>query len=241
MRLIPLILLLMFGLISPIQAEEKSADDAAMKTIGKTLAGITGHAPDLVEASPIPGIYLVAYGLDVFYVSADGKYLLAGEMRELPTMRSVSDDALKRLRKPIMEELAKADSIDYPAKGESKHTITVFTDIDCGYCVKLHRGMKEMNELGISVRYVAYPRAGVGSGSYQKLVNVWCADDQQKSMNISKSGGKLDKAECENPITDHIQLASKLGVSGTPAVFSEDGRQIGGYLPPQSMLKKLNQ
>jgi thiol:disulfide interchange protein DsbC len=181
----------------------------------------------------------VAFGTDIFYATADGKYLLNGDMRELPTMRNISDEALQRIRKPLIDELAKADSIDFPAKGGSKHTITVFTDIDCGYCRKLHQGMDEMNELGISVHYVAYPRAGIGSPSYDKWVDVWCSDDRQQSMTTAKNGGKLENGECDAPVADHMRLAAKLGVRGTPAVFDEDGRQLGGYLPPKRMLQAL--
>ncbi len=237
MRFITTILLLL-GLASPLHAADK-ADQKAVQQIGDSLMRVTGTRPDLIEPSPTSGIYTVAFGTDIFYVTADGKYLFSGDMRELPTMRNVSDETLQRIRKPLIEELAKVDSIDFPAKGESKHTITVFTDIDCGYCVKLHSGMDKMNELGISVRYVAFPRAGLGSSSYDKWVDVWCSDDRQKSMTLAKSGGKLPKGNCDAPVKEHMRLASKLGVNGTPAVFSEDGRQLGGYLPPKRMLQAL--
>lgn len=238
MRLFSL-LFLMLCLVSPLQAADKGADSDAIELIGKRLKTITGQLPDLVEPSPIDGVYLVAYGSDILYMSADGKYLITGDMRDLSTMRSVSEAALTRIRAPIMKELAKTDHIDFPATGESKYTITVFTDIDCGYCIKLHQGMKQMNDLGITVHYVAYPRAGLNSPSAQKWVNVWCSPDRQKAMTTAKAGGKLPKGDCDNPVAEHYRLAGKLGVRGTPAIFTEDGRQVGGYLPPKKLFAVL--
>ncbi len=240
MRITPFIisLALLLSLSGPLRAAD--ANDEAIERIAATLERLAGARPNLIEPSPVEGVYLVLYGSDVLFVSADGKYLFGGDMRELPSMRSVSEGVLTEMRKPLMPELAALDSIDFPAKGESKHTITVFTDIDCTYCVKLHRGMQRMNELGISVRYVAYPRAGMMSPSYNKWVGVWCADDRREALTAAKAGEKLEGKSCDNPVSDHMRLASRLGVSGTPAIFTEEGRLIPGYMPPEKLLEELN-
>lgn len=230
--------------IEPPPASEASptpsADRDAVERIASTLEKLAGARPDLIKPTPVAGVYLVLYGSDVLFVSADAKYLFRGDMRELPSMRSVSDKVLTEMRKPLMQELAALESIDFPAKGEVKHTITVFTDIDCTYCVKLHRGMQRMNELGISVRYVAYPRAGLMSPSYNKWVDVWCADDRRKALTAAKAGELLESRSCDNPVRDHMSLAGRLGVSGTPAILTEGGRLIPGYMPPEQLLVELN-
>jgi thiol:disulfide interchange protein DsbC len=128
--------------------------------------------------------------------------------------------------------------IVFPAKNE-KHKVTVFTDIDCPYCVKLHRDMKDYNSEGITMRYMAYPRAGIGSNSYKKIVNVWCSDDKAKAMTDAKEGNKIANKSCDNPVAQQYQLGQALGVQGTPAIFLEDGTSLPGYVPPKRLAEVL--
>ena len=123
---------------------------------------------------------------------------------------------------------------------EVKHTISVFTDIDCGYCRKLHQEMAEYNKHGIKVRYLAYPRAGVGSEAYEKAVSVWCADDRQKAMTAAKTGGELKQKTCDNPVEAQFMLGQQLGISGTPALMLEDGQIFPGYVPADRLITMLD-
>ena len=123
----------------------------------------------------------------------------------------------------------------------AKHTVSVFTDIDCGYCRRMHQQMADYNKAGIRVQYLFFPRAGVGSESFDKAVSVWCATDRNKALSDAKAGVALDKKECANPIAEEYALGNKIGVSGTPAVIAADGTQLGGYLPPEQMLQRLDQ
>ena len=128
-----------------------------------------------------------------------------------------------------------------PDADKVKHTITAFTDIDCGYCRKMHKQMKQYNDLGIAMRYLAYPRSGVNTPSYYKAVSVWCADDKQAAMTKAKSGETLAKADCDTPIKAHMDAAKLVGVTGTPTMVLENGRVIPGYVEPKRLIKILEQ
>ena len=129
-----------------------------------------------------------------------------------------------------------------PPKGvKTKHVVTVFTDIDCGYCRKLHAEMPDYNKQGIEIRYLFYPRAGVGSESYKKAVKVWCSDDKHKAMDVSKAGNRVEaRIDCENPVDEHMTLGGLVGVSGTPALVLEDGKVVPGYVPADRLSKVLD-
>ena len=128
--------------------------------------------------------------------------------------------------------------IVYGPKDAKRH-ITVFTDIDCGYCRKLHNEMPELTAAGIQVRYLAYPRAGVGSKSHKKYVSVWCNSDQQTAMTDAKAGRDVPVASCENPVEESFELGRKVGVEGTPTIIFDDGTLTPGYLPSATLIERL--
>ena len=129
--------------------------------------------------------------------------------------------------------------ISFPAKGKEKTTLTVFTDIDCGYCRKFHQEIPELNELGISVNYMAFPRAGVGSNSLDKYVSVWCADDQQDSMSRAKQRQAVSSKTCANPVEEQYLLGRQLGVNSTPNLVTSTGELIRGYVPAKQLAQQL--
>ncbi|HEY0719724.1 MAG TPA: DsbC family protein [Gammaproteobacteria bacterium] len=209
--------------------------------IKASLAQVMPGTPDSIAATPMQGIYEVAYGSRVIYVSEDGRYLVSGELFDVEKRSNLTEQRRSTARLAALNALDQGEMIVYPGKGKVKHTVTVFTDIDCGYCRKLHQGMAEMNNLGITVRYLSYPRAGVDSGSYKKAVDVWCAKDRNKAMDMAKSDKPVsDSASCDAPIKQQMALAESFGVNGTPAIVLEDGRLIPGYLPPQQLLAEIN-
>lgn len=194
---------------------------------------------DSIADSELPGFYEVVVGGNVLYVSADGKYMMQGRVYDVSAKRDLTEAREAGLRK-IKVDAVKADQrIIYPAKNP-KHTVTVFTDIDCGYCRKLHQEMAQYNDLGISVEYLFFPRAGVGSESFDHAVSVWCSDDRNKALTDAKAGAQVEKKTCANPVADSYRLGQQVGVTGTPAVIAEDGTLIGGYVPPAGMLERLN-
>jgi thiol:disulfide interchange protein DsbC len=221
----------------PVMAE----DSKAVQSLKKDLVKIFGGQPESIQAAPIDGLYEVIYGPKLYYVSLDGRYLLSGDLFDLKTRTNLTEKNRSDARLKTMAKVDESEMIIYKAKGEEKHTVTVFTDIDCGYCRKLHQGMAEMNDLGITVRYLAYPRAGVGSSAYDKAEGVWCAKDRHKAMDKAKSGATPPKANCETPVKAHLALGATVGVTGTPALVLDDGTLMPGYLPPQKLAAALAQ
>lgn len=218
-----------------------AADSEALQQLKGDLVKVFGANPDVVKESPVKGIYEVTYGPKIYYISLDGKYLFSGDLYDLKSRTNLTEKTRGSARLKAFASIDESSLIVFKAKGEEKHVITVFTDIDCGYCRKLHNGMAEMNELGITVRYMAFPRAGINSPSYNKAVSVWCAKDRNKAMTIAKSGKELEPATCDSPVKAHYEMGVALGVTGTPAILLEDGALMPGYLPPQQLFASLEQ
>ncbi|SDE01127.1 DsbC family protein [Aquimonas voraii] len=192
---------------------------------------------DSVSESVVPNLYEVTIEGRVVYVTADGRYLIQGSLFDIPNRVDVTEASRAKVRREALAEVTTGRIVFAPPN--PKYTLTVFTDIDCGYCRKMHEHMTEYNSAGIAIEYMFFPRAGIGSESYQKAVSVYCSTNQQKAMTDAKAGQPLDMKECENPIADQFNLSQKIGVTGTPAVFAEDGTQLGGYMPPDQLLQRL--
>lgn len=201
---------------------------------------IPGEAPDSIMESPLKGIYQVSYGAQIFYLSADGNYLLQGDLVDVNTRKNLTVEASRGGRASMMKKVKTDSTVTFAPKGETKHTITVFTDIDCPYCVKLHDEVEDYNKAGIAVRYMLYPRAGIGSNSYKKAVSVWCSDDRKDALTKSKNREDVESRSCDNPVKEHMALGEEIGVSGTPAIVLSDGSLIPGYRPAKDMARLLD-
>ncbi|MBB5877116.1 MULTISPECIES: DsbC family protein [Xanthomonas] len=196
--------------------------------------------PDYIGAAPFPGFREVVVGGQVLYVSDDGRYLFQAQPFDIQEKQLTSSEGLLSYRRKLLESAPRADRIVF-APANPKYTISVFTDIECGYCRKLHSEIGELNKQGIAVEYLAFPRMGLGSQDYKDMVAVWCAADKKQALTEAKSSGKVPGAtNCKNPVTMQYNLGQRLGVNGTPAIFAPDGTQIGGYLPPAKMREALD-
>lgn len=193
-----------------------------------------------ISETPVNGILMVQIGGDIVYATADGKYLIQGRLMDLETREDLTEAAKAGVRREILASVDPAKQITF-APEEPKYDLMVFTDIDCGYCRKLHAQMAEYNEQGIAIHYMAFPRAGIGSPSYDKAVSVWCAADPQGAMTLAKLGSDPESARCENPIADQYQLGRELGVTGTPSLLTPEGQMIPGYVPPEQLRQRLDQ
>lgn len=213
-----------------------TADEAAVEAAIKSL--VPAAKIDSIAESKVPNFYQVVLQGQVVYVSADGQYLLQGSVFDVTNKTDLTEQARAGIRRSSLAAVGPEQRIIFPAK-DPKYTVTVFTDIDCGYCRKLHSEMAEYNKRGISVEYLFFPRAGIGSDSYDKAVAVWCATDRNKAMTTAKSGAEVERKTCDNPVAHDYELGQKIAVTGTPAVFTESGVQLGGYLPPEQMLMRL--
>jgi thiol:disulfide interchange protein DsbC len=191
-----------------------------------------------VSETPIEGILQVQINSDIVYVTENGEYLLQGQIIDIETRANITDEAKSGIRIGLLAELNRDEQITF-APEAPKYDLLVFTDIDCGYCRKLHNQMAGYNEEGIAIHYMAFPRAGVGSASYDKFVSVWCADDQQEALTLAKNGDEPEPLKCPNPIADQYELGREVGVTGTPALVTTDGTLIPGYMPPEQLRKRL--
>jgi thiol:disulfide interchange protein DsbC len=218
-------------------AEQAGASADPRAAIAKQFPGVR---PEDVRSSPMKGIYEVKIGGDTAYVSADGRYLIAGDMYEVGSRTNLTEAKRSETRIQTLAKLDEREMIVFqPAT--VKHTITVFTDVDCGYCRKLHSEVAQLNEMGIKVRYLAYPRAGPGTADWRKMEAVWCAKDRKGAITEAKAGRDVKSEQCATPVAKQFQLGEDLGVRGTPAIFTAKGDYIGGYLPPGQMLQALEQ
>lgn len=201
---------------------------------------VPGIPPDRVELSALPGLYEVSFGPSVVYVSADGRYLLQGDLVNLESGKNYTRERRRDHRRKSMASVNANDMVVFGPEN-AKYTVDVFTDIDCPYCVRLHNQMAEYNRLGIRIRYLAFPRAGVPSSSYDKWVSVWCSEDQQIAMSKAKSGMQIPDQTCENPVEKQFALGRAVGVRGTPSLIFEDGQLVPGYVPPSELLEMLKE
>lgn len=210
----------------------------------KLRAAMAERMPDLVidsiSATELPGIYELVSESQVFYLSPDGKYLFDGSIIDLEARINLSDQRRGSLQLSLIDKVPEDRMIVFNNEaGDADRWITVFTDSDCGFCQKLHREIDDITQAGIRVRYLLFPRAGMQSPSFDELQSVWCADDQQQAMTVAKSGGSVESAICENPIQEHMDLANRVGLRGTPLIYLDDGTKIPGYRPAAELVKMI--
>ncbi|MCU7940135.1 MAG: DsbC family protein [gamma proteobacterium symbiont of Bathyaustriella thionipta] len=198
-----------------------------------------GTKPGSIEETALPGLYEVSYGSTIFYFNKDASLMFRGDIIDVEKRVNLTENKRGEARGKLLKSMDESQMIVYPAKNE-KAKVTVFTDIDCPYCVKLHREMADYNAEGITIRYMAYPRSGIGTRSYQKAVSVWCSDDPAKAMGDAKEGQAIPNKTCENPVAQQFQLGQALGVQGTPAMFLEDGTSLPGYVPAKRLSATIN-
>jgi len=194
---------------------------------------------DQIRPSPIEGVSEVQVGPRLFYVTNDGKYLLQGSLIDLQTRQDISEDRRKTFRLDAVNAIGEQNMIIFPAKNP-RHTITVFTDVDCTYCRKLHQQINRYNDLGITVRYLLYPRSGADTPSYYKAVTVWCSENRQDALTRAKAGEDLKQRTCANPVLSLIELGQDMGLQGTPAIILDDGEMVPGYVPPEKLAQALD-
>ena len=229
----------LFALPLGLGAAAASAQELTKEELASRLNGI---AVEDIKDAPIAGLYEVAIGANVAYVTKDGKFIIRGDIYDAETSANVSEETRARARATLLGSVDPATMIVFkPANGEVKHTVTIFTDIDCGYCRQFHREINKVTALGIEVHYLFYPRTGPNTESWAKADQVWCAADHNSALTRAKLGGELPEGEpCATPVEAHFDLGKRIGVRGTPAVFSESGELLGGYLPPATLAKVLD-
>lgn len=216
---------------SPDQAEAIKA---------KLMESFPTHTPDSVSKSPVKGLYEAVYGTQIIYVTDDARYVIQGGIIDLEDdNNNITEASENRARKKYIAQVDQQEPITFGPKNP-RHIITVFTDIDCGYCRKLHSEIDQYAENGIQINYLLFPRNGITSPSYTKAVSVWCSEDRADALTRAKNGEELPAESCDNPIADQFELGKKIGVTGTPAILTADGTLMPGYMPAKQLAKRLD-
>jgi thiol:disulfide interchange protein DsbC len=237
--------LFMFALCAfPLVSASKEASTSltASEAKEKLLTSIPGLPVLSIKQSVLDEYFEVQMEGRTLYLNSTADHFIAGDLFLIKESRVVNATEESRIteRKGLLARLDETEMIVFnPSSKLTKATITVFTDIDCHYCRKLHQEVPELNRLGVAVRYLAYPRAGIGSAPYNKAVSAWCAENPQEALTNAKLGQEIDAATCENPVKKHYEMGGVFGVTGTPAVLYEDGSLQAGYLPAGDMVRRL--
>jgi len=195
-------------------------------------------APSWIKPAPLAGMWEVAFGPNILYISDDGRHLLRGDIVKIDGLENLSRPARNHARLEVVESMGESNLIVFTPP-QTRHTVTVFTDVDCGYCAKLHSELQSYFDAGIRIRYAAFPRAGIGSDSYRKMVAVWCSDDQRTALTMSKSGRRVAAKTCTNPVAEQFEVGQLVGVRGTPTIVLETGDLVPGYLPAPRLLQTI--
>ena len=230
--------------MSSISEEISKPSDAIEQSV---LSMLKTARPDIqftfLGESPMPGVYEVqVMNGPLLFVHEQGEYLFQGGLLQVKDSGIVDTMEARQAitRSKIFATRSTDDMIIFKPEGESKAIMNVFTDVDCGYCRKFHQEVPELNAMGIEVRYLAFPRAGIPSGSYDKIAKAWCAEDQQDALTKVKSGRSVDVEVCEdNPVAEQYAFGTQLGVTGTPAIILMDGTLIPGYQPAKKFAEVL--
>jgi thiol:disulfide interchange protein DsbC len=226
--------------VGAIHAEEPGqngpADPRAL--IASKIPGV--RVEDL-RPTPVAGIYELTQGAEIAYVTADGKYAFSGDLVDLAKNDNLTEAHRRDTRLKLISAIPESEMLVF-GPPEPKYTVTVFTDVDCGYCRQLHSQIADYNRLGIRVRYLFYPRTGPNTESWTKAEEVWCSSNRNEALTLAKRGAPLPAKVCpNNPVAKHYALGRKFDLGGTPAIVLANGELIGGYMSPLELAQHLAQ
>ncbi len=223
----------------PAKSDEPTAavKDALQKLLRVDLDKVA------IKPSVISGIYEVSLGGEVIYMTTDGRYLLIGDIRDAKTGENFTEKKRSEVRLTSIKTVKEQDSIIFKSKEkETKHILYVFTDVECPYCAKFHQEVPKLNEAGVEVRYLAFPRAPEGSEDFTKMISVWCSKDRQQALTDAKAGKNVEKIACDNnPVKQELELGRTVGVTGTPALILPTGELLPGYVPAERLVAYIKE
>ena len=232
--LLTLVSALALGPISTVHA-----NNADIKELKAALSKRLPKAENAtIKATPVEGLYEVLAGNQIMYMTKDARYIFDGDLYDMQTRNNMTEDARGVIRMGALDDLGEKNMLVYMPKGKVKHTITVFTDIYCPYCRKLHDEVGDYLKNGVKVRYIFVPFKG--AKSVKTSISVWCADDKNEAMDLAKGGQSVEDKTCDNPISKHQALATELGIRGTPAIMLDSGKLLPGYVPSNNVILQLN-
>jgi len=212
-----------------LAASSHAAPPAAKPDVRVEIAKRLDIKVEDVRAAPIEGLYEVSSGTEVGYVSADGRFYVDGDIFDMGSKANLTEDRRRQGRLALLASVHDEDAIVFAPQGQVRHTLTVFTDVDCVHCRRLHQEIAELNRLGIRVRYLMYPRGGPGSVAWKKAEEVWCSADRKDALTRAKRDEKLSAGRCATPVAAQYELGGDIGLTGTPGIVTESGELIPGY------------
>ena len=223
----------------PAQPAQEAQPQAKADPRVEVASHIPGARAEELRPTAIAGIYEYAHGADIAYVTADGKYAFTGDLIDLGTNANITEQHRRELRVKAIAAFPESEMLVFGPK-DPKYTVTVFTDVDCPYCRKLHSQMAEYNRLGIRVRYLLYPRTGPNTVAWTKAEQVWCSTDRNAALTRAKLGEELKTKPCaNNPVAASYALGQDFALEGTPAIVTANGEMLPGYVPPDVLAKHL--
>ncbi|HWU67307.1 MAG TPA: DsbC family protein, partial [Stenotrophobium sp.] len=233
---------------SPAEPAPATARSAADSTPEVNLADLHAKLQKMLNAkdftvrkSPVPGIYEIRSGMNFGYVTGDGQYMIEGDLVRLTTGEQITEKQRGEARLAALAKIGTQNMIIY-SPPNPKHTVTVFTDVDCGYCRMLHSQIAQYNAKGIAIRYVSFPRTGPNTESFRKAEVVWCSADRKEALTKAKLGDPMKgDSSCKNPVMEEYMAGVSLGVRGTPSLILDDGEMIPGYQPPDQLAQTLSE
>lgn len=211
--------------------------DAVRDRLGETMPGLEVSS---VAETPLEGFFELVIDGQIYYVDQTAEYLVDGSLIQLSSRTNLTEGRLGGIHASLIDEMGESNMLIYEPEEASDRSITVFTDISCGYCRRLHEGMDTLLESGVRVRYLLFPRAGLGSQAHKDLESVWCADNPQEAMTSAKQGGRIVAKSCDNPIEAHVALAEQIGLRGTPLIYLDNGERIPGFREPDVIAEMIN-
>lgn len=229
------ILLLATSLLS-FNAVADQQEDMLRAAVAKLAPGAK---VDAITQSPVPGLYEVQAGATVWYITDDGRFLIDGDVYDVDKRTNLSAAKRERATAKAVEAMGEENMIVF-SPDKPDYTVSVFTDVECGYCRKLHREINQYMDAGIKIRYLSFPRAGKNSSAYNKAVSAWCAKDQKAALTRAKNGQTIPSLKCDNPIDEQMALGESLGITGTPTMVLESGEILPGYVPARKLRKLLD-
>jgi thiol:disulfide interchange protein DsbC len=231
--------LLAVSLAAQAQTNAQPAPAAKTDPRADIVKKIDGLKLEDVRMTPVQGIYEITRGSEISYTTSDGRYVILGDMVDIDADQNLSENRRRTIRQRLIDTVPESEMLVFGPKNP-KYTITVFTDIDCGYCRRLHSQIAEYNRLGIRVRYLFYPRTGPDTDSWHKAESVWCASNRNDSLTRAKNGEEIKSPKCPTDLVKRDwELGPKLGIEGTPAIFLASGEMLPGYAPPATLLQYL--
>jgi thiol:disulfide interchange protein DsbC len=229
------------------EAKVDAFDQAAMDAVrNKIETNLTGLPVDEINPSPLGNWFEVLSRGELYYVTRDGNHLFTGQLIEIKNgmvnltaqSKRLYDKKLSPMRKEVINKIPDSDTIYFPAENE-KHRISVFVDVTCGYCKKLHHEVPSLNAMGVTVRYLAYPRAGMSSSASKTLQSVWCSDDRKAAITEAFNSRAIAPKTCKNPVADQYGLVRSFALTGTPNIIFENGDLWPGYLKATDIVSEL--